>query len=168
MPKQREGALPGGGVDLDARYQPVDDLGSWLNRLRLEMLASSPDPLVGRIPHRLFQSWKDAHPPRKTFSPRWPASIRAQNPGWDYRLWTDADNRALVAERYPWFLAAYDRYPSPIQRADAARYFIAHAHGGVYADLDTECFRPFEPLLGEVCNHHVQPPCVTTTCNRHA
>ena len=33
------------------------------------------------------------------------------------------------------------------QRSDAARYFIAHAYGGVYADLDIECFRPFGPLL---------------------
>ena len=42
----------------------------------------------------------------------------------------------------------YDGYASPIQRADVARYAIAHTHGGVYADLDTECFRPFGPLLG--------------------
>ena len=46
-----------------------------------------------------------------------------------------------------WFLDAYDAYPSYIQRCDAARYFIMYSHGGVYADLDYECTKPFEPVL---------------------
>ena len=56
--------------------------------------------------------------------------------------------RARVPVWRRWFLSAYDGYPSYIQRCDAARYFIVYRHGGVYADLDYECTKPFAPVLG--------------------
>ena len=124
----------------------------WLAPLRTLLLQAEPPANrtalgLPAVPWRLHQTWKDAWPPRHLFSPRWRHSMQAANPGWAHRLWTDAENRALVAARYPWLLAAYDGYPSDIQRADVARYVVVHAHGGVYADLDIECFRPFAPLL---------------------
>ena len=69
------------------------------------------------------------------------------NPGWKLVKWTDESSRALIAREYPWFLPTYDAYPSYIQRSDAARYFIVYHHGGVYADLDIECSKPFAPVL---------------------
>ncbi|KAI8609440.1 nucleotide-diphospho-sugar transferase [Chytriomyces sp. MP71] len=69
------------------------------------------------------------------------------NPNYTYKLWTDADNRALVAQQYPWFLATYDGFDDPIMRADASRLFYMHQYGGVYADLDFECLKPLDPLL---------------------
>jgi mannosyltransferase OCH1-like enzyme len=50
------------------------------------------------------------------------ASWRAVHPDWEYRLWTDADNRALCRERFPWFLPTYDALAVGVMRADAARY----------------------------------------------
>ncbi len=121
----------------------------WLTELRDEWLLDDIPgaPRLPPIPEKLHQTWKDAAPPKAQFSPRWPKSLRDQNRGWTYTLWTDADNRALVASEYPSLLPVYDSYASPIQRADVARYVIAHARGGVYADLDTQCFKPFAPLL---------------------
>ena len=127
----------------------------WLAPLRTQLLQAEASGAAANrtalglpaVPWRLHQTWKDAWPPKHLFSPRWRHSMQAANPGWAHRLWTDAENRALVAARYPWLLAAYDGYPSDIQRADVARYVVVHAHGGVYADLDIECFRPFAPLL---------------------
>ena len=148
----------GFGVDLDARYPPEIDFWSsdlrhrsecpWLEPLRAKLLRHRGDGVVRlkTIPEKIHQTWKDAAPPRKLFSPRWAQSLRVHNPGWSYRLWTDAENRKLVSEVYPHLLTIYDGYGSPIQRADVARYVIAHARGGVYADLDTECFGPFSPL----------------------
>jgi len=143
--------------DLDARHPPEtrfweradeSSLSSldapWLAALRNQWLGRRP---LQPIPEQLHQTWKDAVPPKAQFSPRWRKSLRDQNQGWAYTLWTDADNRALVASEYPSLLPMYDGYASPIQRADVARYVIAHARGGVYADLDTQCFKPFGPLL---------------------
>jgi mannosyltransferase OCH1-like enzyme len=67
-------------------------------------------------------------------SGRW----RTREPRLRYTFHSDADLRQLVADHYPWFLPTYDAYPRSIQRVDAARYFLLHHHGGLYADLDIE------------------------------
>ncbi len=97
------------------------------------------------IPRVIHQTWKTREVPE-----RWRAyheSFRRHHPSWRMRLWTDEDNRRLVAERYSWFLPTYDAFPRDIQRVDAAKYLILHAEGGVYADLDCECRKPLDPLL---------------------
>ena len=63
---------------------------------------------------------------------------RERHPGWEYRLWTDAENRELVREHYPWLLDIYDGLPENIMRADMARILYMHQFGGapgVLADL---------------------------------
>jgi mannosyltransferase OCH1-like enzyme len=109
------------------------------------------------IPKILHQIWNDRQVPR-VFD-EYVASWKANHPDWEYRLWTFEDNRRFVAEHYPWFLSTYDGYPKPIQRADAARYFILHKCGGVYVDLDFLSFSPITPLLsGRECVLGVEPP----------
>ena len=72
------------------------------------------------IPRIIHQSWRDSDlPPRFK---KWSSTWRKCMPGWEYRLWTDGDNRKLVKDHYPWFLERYDSYPHAIQRADAARW----------------------------------------------
>ncbi|MBK8072005.1 MAG: hypothetical protein IPK34_08240 [Ramlibacter sp.] len=39
--------------------------------------------------------------------------------------------------------------PDPICRIDLARYLILHVHGGLYCDIDFECFQNVERLLDE-------------------
>ena len=63
-------------------------------------------------------------------------------------LWSDTDNRQLVAFYYPEYLDWYDGLSLPIQRADAARIFYIHRYGGVYLDLDFVCLRPLSRALG--------------------
>ena len=101
-----------------------------------------------RIPKLLHQSWRDGGFPKTLFNWRWQQGLLELNPGWKLMKWTDQSSRALIAEHYPWFLPTYDAYPSYIQRCDASRYFIVYHHGGVYADLDIECSKPFAPVLG--------------------
>jgi hypothetical protein len=97
------------------------------------------------IPKILHQMWRDEALPE-----RW-AALRStwahHLPEWEHRLWTDASLREFVGTCYPDFLPVYDGYGSGIMRADAARYLLLDHFGGVYADLDTECLRPLEPLL---------------------
>ena len=54
------------------------------------------------------------------------------------RLWTDAENRDLVAKYYPWFLDTYDYLPHPIMKADSVRLLYMHMYGGG---------RPSAPIL---------------------
>ncbi|MEM7356415.1 MAG: glycosyltransferase [Acidobacteriota bacterium] len=99
----------------------------------------------------LHQTWKTGEIPER-FRP-WVESVRRENPDFDYRLWTDADNLRLIEEHYPWFLETYLAYRHPVERADAARYFIVYTHGGLYLDLDMECLQPLSPLLEDDAVH---------------
>lgn len=97
------------------------------------------------IPKIIHQTWKSKNLPGRFL--RFQKTWRHHHPDWEYRLWTDADNRDLIARHYAWFLSIYDSYPEKIMRADAARYFILRHHGGAYADLDCQCLRPIDELL---------------------
>lgn len=89
------------------------------------------------IPQLIHQTWKTQTVPAHWASSE--AKYRAlEAEGWTYKLWTDEDNRALIRDHFPWFLAHFDAYPYPIQRADAVRYFILYKFGGIYSDLDIQ------------------------------
>jgi inositol phosphorylceramide mannosyltransferase catalytic subunit len=97
------------------------------------------------IPAIIHQTWKEGRIPPlyELYVDSW----RKLHPGWNYCLWTDADNRRFIEEQFPGFLECYDGYRWPIQRADAVRYFLLYHCGGVYVDLDIECLRPIDNLL---------------------
>lgn len=101
-----------------------------------------------RIPHIIHQSWKTWD--LKPFQVQWQKTWIENHPTWTYKFWTDKDNRKLIAEKFPQFLSIYDNLPSPIERADCARYFYMLEYGGVYFDLDFESLKPLEPLLEPV------------------
>ena len=97
------------------------------------------------IPHKLHFTWKSHRLPEeyeKTIS-----SWSKYHPDWEIKVWDDNDNRTLIESHYPWFLSTYDAYPKNIMRADAARYFILHHEGGVYSDLDVECYSAIDELI---------------------
>jgi mannosyltransferase OCH1-like enzyme len=76
-------------------------------------------------------------------------SWKRHHPSWEYWLWDDDNNRRFVQNRFPWFVRLYDNYSLNIQRADSVRYFILYTYGGLYVDVDSECLRSVEPLLGK-------------------
>lgn len=98
-----------------------------------------------KIPRIIHQSYKTADLPE-----RWketPEMWRKMHPTWEYKFWSDHDNRELIRTKYPWFLETYDGYKYGISRADAARYFAIITYGGVYSDLDVQPLRDMTPLL---------------------
>lgn len=97
------------------------------------------------IPRILHQTWRSADIPAhlQGFHESW----RRLHPDWEFRLWTDDDNASLLAEHYPEFLPYFRQALPGILRVDLARLAYLHRHGGVYADLDYEALRPFDPLL---------------------
>jgi mannosyltransferase OCH1-like enzyme len=61
--------------------------------------------------------------------------------GWRLRVWSDADNDALVAAHYPQYLATFRAMPFGVMRADAARLMYLATFGGWYSDTDYEWLR---------------------------
>lgn len=58
--------------------------------------------------------------------------------GWEFRVWSDADNDALVEEHFPEHVDKFRELPFGVMRADIARLVYMHAWGGWYADTDYE------------------------------
>ena len=97
------------------------------------------------IPKMLHQTWKT-----RALPDRWRSLQQSwldRHPDWQYRCWTDEENRELVRQHYPGLLPAYDGYDEAIKRVDAWRYMVLHHSGGVYADLDCESIRRLDDLV---------------------
>lgn len=75
---------------------------------------------------------------------RYGESWRRHHPGWELRLWTDAE---LPELRFP---EALEKARNFGERSDLLRYEILARQGGVYVDTDVECKRPLDPLLDGV------------------
>ncbi len=97
------------------------------------------------IPKILHQTWKNNE--LSPFFAELQTRLRSLHPDWEYRLWTDEDNRALVAQSYPDMLSLYDALPKNVMRADVIRYLILDNVGGVYCDLDYEVVRPLDEMV---------------------
>lgn len=97
------------------------------------------------IPKIVHQTWKSCNslPPKQA---QWREACKRANPNWSFWLWSDEDNRQLIANHYPSFLAMYDSYDVKMKQIDAARHFYLHRFGGIYMDLDFACLRPFDAL----------------------
>ena len=53
----------------------------------------------------------------------------------------------MLEEHYPWTVAMFKAYDHEVKRADMGRAFILHRYGGLYLDIDCECFRdPIDSL----------------------
>lgn len=98
-------------------------------RLSPEELLSRPLSLDHTVIPKLFhQSWMDTALPAKFHE--WSSSCRNAHPDWEWVLWTDENNLALVETFAPWFLSTYKGLKSEIYRADAVRNVYMHVFGG--------------------------------------
>eukprot|EP00475_Leptophrys_vorax_P033220 TRINITY_DN51999_c0_g1_i1.p1 TRINITY_DN51999_c0_g1~~TRINITY_DN51999_c0_g1_i1.p1 ORF type:complete len:364 (+),score=63.11 TRINITY_DN51999_c0_g1_i1:28-1092(+) len=106
------------------------------------------------IPPIVHQSWKSTEVPSLTIADgrefdyhKWIRSWSSLNEHWEYMFWTDQDNDKLF-ETHP----RLEPYKSTffqhggVTRSDYARYAYLYLYGGVYADIDFECLRPFDPI----------------------
>jgi hypothetical protein len=98
------------------------------------------EPATERIPKRIHQIWLGGELPDGYRA--WTATWRDVNKGWEYRLWDSEAIRefGLVNER------AFRKSPSFGAKSDIARYEILERLGGVYADTDFECLKPFDEI----------------------
>ena len=143
--KQGSGVIHNWGqTNLGSDKENIGKLKYLFDKFQLNHLASSDKDSIPKIIH---QTWKTNKIPYSIYKKKWAESWKKYNPDWEYKLWTDEENRNLIAQIFPWFLETYDNYPTSIQRADAIRYFLLYYYGGVYVDLDFECLKSITPLL---------------------
>ena len=107
-----------------------------------------------KIPRIVHQTWKTCSNISHLQS-QWRSGCSTMNSDWEWWLWSDEDNRRLIAEHYPWFLDTYDAYQHPITRVDAVRLFYLHRFGGLYLDLDFACLHPIDQLMPQPDGHAI-------------
>jgi len=74
----------------------------------------------------------------------WSNTWKMHFPDFEYKLWNDEMMDTFMKQNFSQFYyTKYIRYPKNIQRIDAWRYFVLLKEGGIYADLDFECFQNF-------------------------
>lgn len=94
------------------------------------------------IPKRLHQIWLgDREMPADCLE--FVARFRDLHPDWEVNLWTDALVETLELTCRPDFLAATEL----AMKADILRYELLYQFGGVYADVDVEPQKPFDPIV---------------------
>ncbi len=76
-----------------------------------------------------------------------------KNPDWFHVVWDTRRSRELVKNCYPQHQELYDGYRWEIQRCDAVRYFFLHRYGGLYADMDYVCHKPWTDVVVEYPNN---------------
>ena len=105
---------------------------------------------MGNIPRIIHQTWKSEILPTEFKNNK--SSWISRHPDWEYRFYDDSNCRRLVVTHYPELLSVYDSYPKHIQRIDMFRYLAVNHYGGLYADMDMQCFKPIDTLLkGHSC-----------------
>jgi Glycosyltransferase sugar-binding region containing DXD motif len=93
-----------------------------------ELMQRPLSPVNGSIPKIIHQSWKSEELPDRFV--RWSDTWRMHHPDWEWVLWTNDDNHALVDLHFPWFKKAYENLGYEILRADTARNMYMYIFGG--------------------------------------
>eukprot|EP00434_Breviolum_minutum_P039918 symbB.v1.2.035460.t1/scaffold4779.1/size34930/1 len=96
------------------------------------------------IPQILHQTWKTDQIPKKYREEM--SSWRRLHPHWHFEFWDDARSADLMWDVFPQHAPAFEEM-SGIKRADISRIVALYAYGGVYADIDVEATKCFDPLL---------------------
>ena len=102
--------------------------------------AGSPSLLIPRVIHQIWIGDRPLPEEHAEYVAGW----KRLHPGWEHRLWRPDD----VAAALPGSRMGDGRHLA--EQADILRYELLARYGGVYADTDVECLRPFDELLGGV------------------
>lgn len=97
-----------------------------------------------QIPFIMHQTWKsrDLPPDYRQYQKSW----LDLNPGMEYRFYDDDDMHKYVRDHFPEYLDLYEARPTIVEKTDLWRYMVVLREGGFYADMDTSCVKPIEPL----------------------
>lgn len=100
---------------------------------------------IPRILHHIFLSGTDAYEaatqkPGASLQAAWRSSCLEAYPDWKHMFWTQEHALTYIRQHYPWFEETFTSFDHFVLRGDALRYLVLHAMGGVYLDLDIECF----------------------------
>jgi len=109
------------------------------------------------IPRIIHQIWL-GNEPLPSGTAEWLATWHQQHPDWEYHLWRSPPFTLINQHEF-------DTAKHQAQKADILRYELLFHFGGVYADVDVECLKSFEPLLAAPAFAGYERPEENYLCN---
>jgi len=110
------------------------------------------------IPKIIHQLWERSNEPMPDFFRQLGETWKKHHPEWQYEFWDGARMDKFVNINYPQLAKVYFNYRYDIQRMDFIRYLILYKTGGMYVDVDYECFDSFNKyLLNDKCHFSMEP-----------
>jgi hypothetical protein len=102
------------------------------------------------VPRRIHQIWihHDDIPLHK-YPIEHIQSWKKHHPSWEYKLWTKDECDILIHKYFPEVKEQYEK-AQYVVKSDICRIGILILCGGIYADLDTECFKSFDSLVDDI------------------
>ena len=121
------------------------------------------------IPSIIHQTWKQSVTPPSELV-RWRNGCMKLNKEFNFKIYSDEQLHAFTKEYYPQYLAMFEHlygvcessFPNrctylfhgvpfffATDMADMARVLITYHYGGIYADLDFYCRRPYHCLIDQ-------------------
>ena len=104
----------------------------------------------GKIIHQVwFGTIPNKNKAKKTYKKlsMYRKSWKEKNSDWYHIEWNKEMSNMLVKTYYLEYYDMYTNYKYEIQRCDAVRYMILHRYGGLYADMDYFCNKPFDEVF---------------------
>ena len=104
----------------------------------------------GKIIHQVwFGTIPNKRSAKKTYDKlkRYRDSWKIKNPDWCHIEWNKDMCVDLIKNLFPEHEEMFKKYDYEIQRCDTIRYFILYRYGGLYADMDYYCNRPWDEVL---------------------
>lgn len=118
----------------------------------------------GRIIHQVwFGTMPNKKAAKKTYikMKKYRDSWKIKNPTWCHMEWSKKMSDNFTFTFFPEHYEMYINYPYEIQRCDSIRYMLLYRYGGLYADMDYYCNKPFD----EVFNLYQAPLYLVETPN---
>ncbi len=100
-----------------------------------------PHRQKGSVPKIIHQIWLGSPLPRSLQNNH--QTWRRYHPDWKFKIWTDSD---IAGENFS-CRDLVEKTTCYGQKSDMLRAEIVYRYGGVYVDLDYECYRPLDPLI---------------------
>lgn len=136
-------SVAGSGARKEDDEPALGFIGQRVERRRAPSGTPSGAKLIPRVIHQTFKSRKALTVANKAAMETW----RTMNPTWEIRFYDDDDCERFVRDHFPDYFSAYTSLEKKVEQSDFFRYLIVLKHGGVYADVDTECKQPLDELV---------------------
>lgn len=116
------------------------------------------------IPKVIHRMWLDKNINNNMVAPKkynnYIDTFNKYNPDFHVEFW-NTEKVLNLFDKYPIIQKYYDTWinlPHHIQKCDMARYFILYLFGGVYIDMDFNCYKNLSPLLNRELLLIMEPP----------